>query len=456
MTAADRNAALVLGGATLAVTFGLLLADPSALITILVLPGALLLSLILWSALRGERFGIMALVFLGVFLIDATFRRREFTDKSLDYQVLMKIGLWLTIALVSLIHLRRWASVLMVPSNIPWIMFLSWLCLTAAVSQVPAYSAMTAFSIYSFAMFCAFIFNAYDRVEIFAVMVLSIVVFCIVSIIVYFAVPELGHFVYWDNNERYLSARLAGIAGSANNLGRLAAFGLILVGLYAREFRRYHRHFVPVSAAIMGLALLMTNSRTSMAMVLAILFSIYALNWRRLYLVVLIAALGLFAALAIIPLGEQAFTVISRSGNIEEVSSMTGRTNIWHAVLQLSAERPWAGYGYASSIFVLPEHERLVGFSVGHAHNLILQLLLTTGWTGVILFTAAVLSVGFRAAHARDWVALAMLAVVVLNGITEASGFTTLANICSLAFTIAITLPPQRSDHHEDHPAHQR
>jgi exopolysaccharide production protein ExoQ len=190
--------------------------------------------------------------------------------------------------------------------------------------------------------------------------------------------------------------------------------------------------------------------------VVAILFSIYALNWRRLYLVVLIGALGLFAALAILPLGEQAFTVISRSGNIEEVSSMTGRTNIWHAVLQLSAERPWAGYGYASSIFVLPEHERLVGFSVGHAHNLILQLLLTTGWTGVVLFTAAVLSVGLRAAHARDWVALAMLAVVVLNGITEASGFTTLANICSLAFTIAITLPPQRSDRHEDHPAYQR
>jgi hypothetical protein len=49
-----------------------------------------------------------------------------------------------------------------------------------------------------------------------------------------------------------------------------------------------------------------------------------------------------------------------------------------------------------------------------------------------------------------------MLAVVVLNGITEASGFTTLANICSLAFTIAITLPPQRSDSHEDHSAYQR
>jgi O-antigen ligase len=414
------------------------------------------LLVILWSAVRGYRFGVMALVFIAVFLIDATFRRREFTDKSLDYQVLMKIGLWVTIATVSVVHFRRWAGVLLLPSNIPSTMFLCWLCLTAAVSEVPLYSAMTSFSIYSFAMFCAFIFNTYDRVDIFAVMVAAIVFFCVVSIIVYFAVPDLGHFIYWDNNERYLSARLSGIAGSANNLGRLAAFGLILCGLYARDFRRYHRLFVPVSFFIMSLALLMTNSRTSMMMVVGILFAAYVLNWRRSYLVVLVLTIGIAIALVMVPLGEQALTVMSRSGNIEEVSSMTGRTSIWHAVLVLSAERPFAGYGYASSIFVLPEHERLVGFSVGHAHNLILQLLLTTGWTGVALFLAAVLSVGMRAAHARDWVVIAMLAIVVLNGITEASGFTTLANICSLAFTIAITLPPPRDRSHDDYPAYQR
>ena len=135
---------------------------------------------------------------------------------------------------------------------------------------------------------------------------------------------------------------------------------------------------------------------------------------------------------------------------------MTGRTSIWHAVLVLSAERPWTGYGYATSMFVLPANERLVGFSVGHAHNLILQLLLTTGWTGVILFTAAVLSVGFRATYSRDWAVIALLAIVVLNGITEASGFTTLANICSLAFTIAITLPPPRDEFDEDYSAYYR
>jgi O-antigen ligase len=457
MTATERNMTYLLVAMTVLVIVALLLADPASLVTVMVMPAVILLLLILWSAVRGDRVGVLALVFIAVFLIDAAFRRREFTDKSLDYQVMMKVGLWVTMTIVSAVHFRRWASVLLTPSNIPWIMFLSWLCLTAAVSEVPAYTAISSFSIYSFAIFCAFIFNSYSRVDIFAVMIASIVVFCIVSIIVYFAVPELGHFHYWDNNERYLSARLAGIAGSANNLGRLAAFGLILCGLYARELRwRYGPFFLPVSVPIMSVALLMTNSRTSLAMVVGILFGVYALNWRRFYLVVLVAVIGLVAALFLIPSGEQAFTVISRSGNVEEVSSMTGRTSIWHAVLVLSAERPWAGYGYASSIFVLPENERLVGFSVGHAHNLILQLLLTTGWTGVILFASAVLSVGFRAAYTRDWVVIALLGIVVLNGITEASGFTTLANICSLAFTIAIALPPPRDEFDEDYSAYQR
>lgn len=442
MTSADRSLAWLLCGATVFTICALLLIDPGSLIAIAVLPGIIVMGLVIWSALRGERFGVMALLFISVFMIDAVFRRREFADKSLDYQVLLKVGVWFALALVSLVHIRRWLPLILIPSNVPWIMFLCWLCLTAAVSQVPAYSAMAAFSIFAYAMFCAFIFSAYDRIEVFAVMVAAIVAFCIVSLAVYFALPELGRFIHWENGERYMSARLSGIGGSANNAGRLAAFGLILVGLFARDFRRYHRFFVPASVLIMGLTLLLTNSRTSMAMVAAILFTVYAFRWRRLPFVVLIGALCLFAAAAIVPAGDQIFAVISRSGNVEEVASMTGRTEIWNGVLLLSAERPWAGYGYASSVFVLQDNERLIGFSAGHAHNLILQLLLTTGWTGVLLFAAACLSVGLRASYTRDATVLTLLAVVILNGITEASGFTTLANICSLAFTSAVTLPP--------------
>ena len=456
MTAAEQRIFYLLGAGTLFLICGLLLFDPTALMTALILPAILLGGLIIWSAIRGERFGSMALLFIGVFLLDAVFRRRDPLDKSLDYQVLMKVSIWFLMAIIPLVNIRSWYRILLLPSNMPWIFFLSWLCLSAIASMVPVYSALTSFSIYAHALFCAYIFAKYERVDVFAVIVAAIAVFCAVSFIIYYANPEYGRFTYWLNGERYLSNRMAGITGSANNLGRVAAFGLVIVGLYYREFHRYHRLFVPATALTMTAVLIMTNSRSSMAMVVVILAAAYALNWRRLYLLVLVASLGALALLVLAPFGDQIAGLISRSGSTEEITSLTGRTAIWDAVLVLSAERPWIGYGYGSSIFLLPQNESLVGFSVGHAHNLFLQLLLTTGWIGVILFAAAFFSVGLRAAYSRDWLVVAMLSVIVLNGITEASGFTTLANICTLAFTIAITLPPHTTGSYEDDPSHQR
>jgi O-antigen ligase len=127
--------------------------------------------------------------------------------------------------------------------------------------------------------------------------------------------------------------------------------------------------------------------------------------------------------------------------------------------------QPWMGYGYASSVFVLPQYASEIGFTTSHAHNLMLQLLLTTGWIGVILFTLAIMGVALRAIVYRDRVAFAMTAFVLLNGITESSGFTTLANICTLAFAIAVTLPPTtyaqgsahgEETHEDDYSYHRR
>jgi hypothetical protein len=84
-----------------------------------------------------------------------------------------------------------------------------------------------------------------------------------------------------------------------------------------------------------------------------------------------------------------------------------------------------------------------------------LQLLLTTGWTGVILFSLTVACVAVRAMILGDRVVLALLSFVFLNGVTESSGFTTLANICTLAFATAVALPPLRYDN-DDYSSYQR
>jgi O-antigen ligase len=470
VTLTERRAAGAVGVTGLVVVVGLLAFAPSGLIAVVALPGVAALAVLAWGALHGSRLAVLPLLFAAVFLTDAVFRIRDYADKDVDFQVFLKLAIWAGIAAVALMHVRTWAMTLLMPSNTPAVLFLVWLMATAAISPVPAYSFVAAFSIVAYVLFSAYVFATYDRVTVFAAIVAAIVAFCAISILVYFAVPEFGRYVYWLNEQRYVSARLAGIAGSANNMGRIAAFGLILVGLYARDFHRLHRLFVPVSALIMGAALLLTNSRTSLMMVIGILAAVYLLKWRRLHLLMFAVAFALIASALLLPFGNELGKLVARSGNLEEITSLTSRTDIWYAVFKLAEAQPWTGYGYASSVYVLPLHEREVGFLTSHAHNLMLQLLLTTGWIGVVLFSLSMVAVAFRAAIRRDRDVLVLLSFVLFNGVTESSGFTTLANICSVAFAIAVTLPRPVHDaespalamrrgqtrSHEDHRPYQR
>jgi hypothetical protein len=102
-------------------------------------------------------------------------------------------------------------------------------------------------------------------------------------------------------------------------------------------------------------------------------------------------------------------------------------------------------------VFVLPQHERYVGFRTSHVYNLMLQILLTTRWVGVALFTIQVLGVGLRAVVLGDRVTIALLSFARLNGVTESSGFTTLANICALFFVIAVTRQAMLHGYEDDY-----
>jgi O-antigen ligase len=179
--------------------------------------------------------------------------------------------------------------------------------------------------------------------------------------------------------------------------------------------------------------------------------AVYVLRWQRLYLLVFGLSVLLLGAVVAIPAGDEVLKMLSRSGDINEVASMTGRSTIWQAIPGLVETRPWTGFGYASSIVVLPLYEREVGFLTTHAHNVALQLLLTTGWVGVGLFGLVVVTVGARLAYFADRTGLIMLAFVIINGITESSAFSTLANICNVALAIAVTLPPGQQHYESNH-----
>lgn len=456
MGAADRQAAFAIAGVFAAVMASIVIVDPGSLPVLIALPAMTLMAILVWGILRGNRLSTLMHLFVAVFLMQAVFRIRGYQDKDVDFQVILKIAVWATVAGVAALHARRWLESMLTPFNLPCVLFLLWLFATALVSPNPVYTLVSAFTVFACVIFCAYIFSMFEPLEVFTTIVLAIVAFCFISIIVYFAVPEFGRYVYWLNEEKFVSGRLAGIAGSANNMALIAAFALVVIGLYAREFHRMHWSFVPVATIICGAALVMTNSRTPLAMVFVILFMTYALTWGRLHIALLLVSIGLVAASILLPVSDQILLkVVSRSGGADELTSLTGRTEIWYTVLKLIEQRPWTGFGYASSVFVLPEYANSIGFATSHAHNLALQLLLTTGWTGFVLFMLTIAGVGARAILHGNRVMFAMLAFVLLNGVTESSGFTTLANICTLAFAIAVTLPSMGVQY-ASHPAYQR
>lgn len=117
-------------------------------------------------------------------------------------------------------------------------------------------------------------------------------------------------------------------------------------------------------------------------------------------------------------------------GLLGKDASLTGRTEIWDAVLRQVHERPWLGYGYGA---FWADREGPVGFVRSEvdwltptAHNGWLELLLGVGWVGAILFAVHLLvtcaSAVWALARGREayWIA-GFIALFVLFSLSEST-----------------------------------
>jgi exopolysaccharide production protein ExoQ len=139
--------------------------------------------------------------------------------------------------------------------------------------------------------------------------------------------------------------------------------------------------------------------------------------------------------------------------------TLTGRTDLWPAVLEMIAKRPWLGYGYdafwmgwegeSAQVWII-----LAGFGRNffptHAHNGVLELWLNLGLLGVLVF-ALVLLLTFgrairlmRSTKAMDGVwPLAYLTFMLLVGITYPISLQRNSIWLVLYVTIVISLAAQ-------------
>jgi O-antigen ligase len=78
--------------------------------------------------------------------------------------------------------------------------------------------------------------------------------------------------------------------------------------------------------------------------------------------------------------------LVARGGNVSQVTTFTGRTEIWQFVMSAIASSPALGHGFASTRELIPAgYAFAYGWTTNSAHNLWLQTWVTTGGVGLLL-----------------------------------------------------------------------
>lgn len=206
----------------------------------------------------------------------------------------------------------------------------------------------------------------------------------LLSLFFAFALPSYG-----ISSDPLTQGDWQGAFDHKNNLGVNMVLGALVFLLLATSARklRWLAWFCFVLSLVL---LLLSSSRTALVvfLTLLVLWPLYrALRWRHTLAVPFLIFAVLLGGGVAVYLASNAETVLDALGRN---ATLTGRTQLWPAVLDMIWERPWLGYGY-SAFWLGWEGESAslwlaTGQEYSHAHNSFLDLWLQLGSLGVAVF----------------------------------------------------------------------
>lgn len=438
----DLQKWIILAGAfALAVFMGLFVpllgfqSSLSTLVFILALSIVIGFAAVVYSAARSRAWALQVFLVISVFLIEATFRQRELTSQAIDAQTLLKLGIWCLALLIAFISTRG-LSVSLFQGDIKWLTLFSLLCLGSTVySLTPAYTFGGGVAAISYCALAVCAVEHLTKQQILYSLLIGISLLLILSLALFamhggMTAPEGGSVM-----------RLGGITGAPNSLGRSAALGILVVGalVFGHKLPIYSwRCLTPLGLAMA--CLILSDSRTSMLAVFAA-FSLYLLRRRPILGFTVIAAGGM-VGLVLFNLDvpwQQLGQSVTRTGQFSEITTLTGRTDIWYATWNAFLERPLLGYGYGATKVLLPEvYRNFWGFTVPHAHNFYLQTAVTTGIVGLTLVVTAVVRQAVDYITRPQLFPTLVFGFIMIQGLTEAGPMGQAPTIVTLFWTLSL------------------
>lgn len=222
-----------------------------------------------------------------------------------------------------------------------------------------------------------------------------------------------------------------GIYGHKNILARIMVLSAIVFFISANNDRKYR--WLMWGGFILSLILILgSTSKSALIIFLTVLILLpfyKALRWNyTLAVPFLIAAILIGAGVAML-LVETAENILAAFGRD---FTLTGRTDLWSAVLEKIGERPWLGYGYGGFWLGLNGNSidvwHIVRWEPPHAHNGFLDLWLDLGLLGLSIFAFSAIAVCLRSIaclrqnpNSEGLLPLAYLTFLLLANLTESS-----------------------------------
>lgn len=280
----------------------------------------------------------------------------------------------------------------------------------------------------TFGLYFAARYSLREQLKLLAV-TFSVVV--LLSIAIALALPDYGVMTFQEGG--FHQGAWRGIYIHKNGLGRMMVLSALVFLLSVNSSRKYRS--IAWAGFVLSIALIvLSTSKTALAILfisIALLPFYKALRWR--------SSLAICLAIATIFIGGSvAVLLVSNAEAILGVFgrdlTLTGRTDLWAAVLDKIGERPWLGYGYGGfwrswegeSAQVLS----IVRWAAPHSHNGFLDLCLDLGLLGLLTFAFSFLAVCWRSIiclrsirTSEGLLPIGYLTFLLLANLTESSLF---------------------------------
>lgn len=368
-------------------------------------------------------------------------------EVGLDIPVAIKLAIAAACSLVGVWGVFRSSVVRRSLFSIPGacLLVMSSMFLVAALAAHPesaTVALVAALVNFGYLLFVPTVISVLGFRKLMVAMLIALVAYLIAAWFIFIAIPEMGVFEE-DLGDQTLISRMGGL-GHPNSVARAGIWAALLgIGVARSGISVQFNRILPLIIALSVLTVFETLSRTAMlAGAMAGVVMLYDRVFSRNGLTLALTSVALILCIAIAALAYSGDDAISRkllslgtkTGEFEELSSATGRTEIWTETIRLISQRPSIGYGLNSAPMLLEEYSQ-------HAHNLVLHVMLSGGLIAGICAIALLLWTLVHGLPSSIPMIRGVSAFILVSGIFEDTAVDTFASPTMLLWTAILLYP---------------